>query len=216
MRPPAAPGAAAPQLCAGDDDDEAAPPCVRFEGAVVDGPLPPAPPDCTRVLCQFLSPDAAAVHARGAARWRDDVSRARRSGLTSGRGGFDECGPAWAHALTPLDDVDTDAEEEDVLASLRSRLQLAKVRAAAAPVLRCTPPSLADGHFFRAAPAPAKRMPRKPLSSALPEEVPVHPDVEAFVISPQDDRAALHGQARDQRNSFSKRGFSFRIARAHR
>jgi hypothetical protein len=141
MRPPAAPGAAAPQPCSGDDDDEAAPPCVRFDGAVHDGPLPPAPPGCTRVLCQFLSPGAAAVHARGAARWRDDMSRARRSGLTSGRGGFGECGRPWAHALTPLDDVDvdTDAEAEDVLASLRSRLQLAKVRAAAAPVLLLHP-----------------------------------------------------------------------------
>jgi hypothetical protein len=34
------------------------------------------------------------------------------------------------------------------------------------------------------------------VDAPLPQDVPVHPDVEAFVISDADERVALRGQAR--------------------
>jgi hypothetical protein len=105
--------------------------------------------------------------------------------------------------------MDTDAELEDVLRSLRRLLKLQQVRRTAS----ATRPSRRR-RLTTDAPH-ALRMPRQPFSNVQPEEAPVHPDVEAFRISAQDGREALRGQARacaHERGFSSFFEFSSRIA----
>jgi hypothetical protein len=100
---------------------------LRFERAVLDGPLPAPPPGCVRVLSQTLSADAQCVYDTRTRSWREQLaaSRTRRpSGCVSSPA------PPWAELLAPLPD-DCLADEEVVLRSLRRQLQLPQARYAA-------------------------------------------------------------------------------------
>jgi hypothetical protein len=91
---------------------------LRFDGAVVDGPLPPPAKGVVRVLSQQLSPAVARQYANNLARWRD----AQRSSSRATQR------PPWARILSPLDDCQADAAH--ILGNLQRYLGLAQARLA--------------------------------------------------------------------------------------
>jgi hypothetical protein len=102
---------------------------LRFERAVLDGPLPAPPPGCVRVLSQTLSLGARLTYDSCARGWREQQAAARAAPRPVA--GAAPLLPPWASIVSPLPD-DCLAEADTILRSLRRHLQLPKVRTLAA------------------------------------------------------------------------------------
>ena len=96
---------------------------LRFEGAMLDGALPPPPPGVLRVLGQTLSPGARLAFEASAERWRAESSAA-----PCGR--WPRAAP-WARVLSLSPLPDGVADEATLLFALQAHLALPPARAQA-------------------------------------------------------------------------------------
>jgi hypothetical protein len=157
-----------------------------YAAAVPDGPLASPAAGCVRLLSSTLTREASTVFAELGARWRADAARARQAApapAAKGRRSVVAAEHPWVELLSPLDALGCLADADSVVSSLRTFFAVQTVRGMLSRNAAHT-----DNPFVA----------RYQAALPLPADPPTHPGVEPFLISDDDDRAELRGQARDR------------------